>query len=140
MTDLSYSRRDVLRSSAGLVGLTIPTFLTARARAESTPRAKSCIIIYLWGGIAQQESWDPKPEALADLRGEFSSIATATPGIRFCEHIPLMAKLSEKLAVVRSLHHTVGEHGGALYTSMTGQDAGMSHLLLKLLMVSLVKT
>ena len=127
MMELSYSRRDVLRSSVGLVGLTIPTFLAARARAAATPRAKSCIIIYLWGGIAHQESWDPKPEALADLRGEFSSIATATPGIRFCEHIPLMAQHSEKLAVVRSLHHTVGGHGGALYTSMTGQDAPLGN-------------
>ena len=106
--DLRYSRRDVLRSSVGLAGLTLPTLLQARARsAAAAPRAKSCIVIYLWGGIAHQESWAPKPHALTDLRGEFSPIATATPGIQFCEHIPLMAQHSEKLAVVRSLHHTV---------------------------------
>ena len=70
-----------------------------------------------------QESWDPKPNALSNLRGEFSPISTATPGMQFCEHIPLMAKHSDKLAVVRSLHHNVGGHGGALYRSITGQKA-----------------
>ncbi len=121
MLSLRFSRRDVLSSSAGLTGLTLPTLLGMPAQGASAPRAKSCIVIYLWGGIAHQESWDPKPDALSELRGEFQAISTATPGIQFCEHIPLMAKHSEKLAVVRSLHHTVGGHGGALYTSITGQ-------------------
>jgi hypothetical protein len=82
-------------------------------------------MIFLWGGIGHQESWDPKPDALSDLRGEFNPISTATPGIQFCEHIPLMAKHTEKLAIVRSLHHNVGAHGGALYTSITAQKAPM---------------
>ena len=129
MFSLRFSRRDALRSSVGLAGLTLPTFLQLRAQgavANTTrepPKARSCIIIYLWGGIAHQESWDPKPDARAELRGDFKPISTATPGVHFCEHIPLMARHSEKLAVVRSLHHKVGGHGGALYTSITGQDA-----------------
>ncbi|MFP6666114.1 MAG: DUF1501 domain-containing protein [Pirellulales bacterium] len=124
MMDLCYSRRDVLRSSVGLAGLTIPTFLRARsAGAAATRPAKSCIVIYLWGGIGHQESWDPKPRALSDLRGEFSAISTATAGTQFCEHIPLMAEHSEKFAIVRSLHHNVGGHGGALYRSITAQKA-----------------
>ena len=82
MIYLHYSRRDVLRSSVGLAGLTIPTFLQARAQAAIAPSAKSCIVIYLWGGIAHQESWDPKPHALSDLRGEFSATSTATPSWR----------------------------------------------------------
>jgi len=124
MLDVRYSRREVMQSSLGLAGLTIPTFLQAREKSSAlAPRAKSCIIIYLWGGIAHQESWDPKPNALSDLRGEFKPIATATSGIHFCEHIPLMAQHCEKLAIVRSLHHGVGGHGGALYTSITGQAA-----------------
>ncbi len=122
---LNYSRRDVLRSSVGLAGLTIPTLLSLQTQAAVPAKAKSCIVIYLWGGIGHQESWDPKPHALSDLRGEFSPIATATPGIQFCEHIPLMARHTEKLAIIRSLHHTVGGHGGALYTSMTAQKAPM---------------
>lgn len=123
MFDLRYARRDVLRSTVGLAGLTIPTFLQAKAQAGIAPQAKSCIVVYLWGGIGHQESWDPKPNALSDFRGEFSPIATATPGIQFCEHIPLMAKHTDKLAIVRSLHHEVGGHGGALYRSITGQKA-----------------
>ena len=117
------SRRDVLRGSVGLFGLTLPTLLGLRARGASSPRAKSCIVIYLWGGIAHQESWDPKPQALAELRGEFMPISTATPGIQFCEHIPLMAQHSEKLAVIRSLHHTVGGHSLDLFTIGVDQYA-----------------
>ena len=119
------SRRNLLCGSVGLSGLTLPTLLSLRADAASLPRAKSCIVIYLWGGIAHQESWDPKPEALSELRGEFQPISTATPGVHFCEHIPLMARHSEKIAVVRSLHHHTGAHGPALYTSITGQKAPM---------------
>ena len=117
------SRRTVLRTGVGLAGLSLPALMQLRARGASARRAKSCIVIYLWGGIAHQESWDPKPEALSDLRGEFKAISTATPGVQFCEHIPLMAQHSEKLAVIRSLHHTAGGHGGALYTSITGQPS-----------------
>lgn len=122
MFSLRYTRREVLRSTVGLAGLTIPTFLQARARAGSVgrPRAKACIVVYLWGGISHYESWDPKPNAPAEVRGEFGSISTATPGIHFCEHIPLMARHSEKLAVVRSIHHDVGGHGGALTLNLTG--------------------
>ena len=120
MIDLHYSRRDVLRSSVGLAGLTIPTLLRARAETPVPAKAKSCIVIYCWGGISHYESWDPKPDAPSELRGEFSPISTATPGIQFCEHIPLMAKHSEKLAIIRSIHHTEGGHGGGLYFNLTG--------------------
>ena len=123
MFDLRYSRRDALRSTVGLAGLTIPTCLQAKAQAGIAPQANSCIVVYLWGGIGHQESWDPRPKALSDYRGEFSPIATATPGIQFCEHIPMMARHTDKLAIVRSLHHNVGGHGGALYRSITGQKA-----------------
>lgn len=120
------SRRGLLRIGAGLASLSIPSFLQMRSEAAQTGvkrPARSCIVIYLWGGIAHQESWDPKPLGLSNLRGEFSAIRTATPGIHFCEHIPFLAKHADKLAVVRSLHHGVGGHGGALYTSLTGQRA-----------------
>ena len=138
MADQIFSRRSVLLRG-GLAGFTLPTLLQFSAQAKpptrkpsvrelgatptTTSRARSCIIIYLWGGIAHQESWDPKPNAKVDLRGEFNPISTATTGVQFCEHIPLMAQHSEKLAIVRSLHHKVGGHGGALYTSITGQPA-----------------
>ena len=131
MFNLNVSRRDFLRSSVGLAGLTLPTFLQMRAEAGGTrrTRAKSCIIIYLWGGIGHQESWDPRPDALTNLRGEFGVIRTATTGITFSEHIPLMARHTEKLAIVRSLHHNVGGHGGALYRSMTGHSAPLGNAM-----------
>ena len=107
MLSLQHSRRDFLRSSVGLAGLTLPTFFKAQANPSTGPnrKAKSCIIIYTWGGMSHFESFDPKPEAPAEIRGEFKPIKTATPGIQFCEHIPLIAKHSDKLAIVRSVNH-----------------------------------
>ncbi len=122
MLNLQHTRRDFLRSSVGLAGLTLPTFFKAQAVSARRRRrkAKSCIIIYTWGGMSHYESFDPKPEAPVDIRGEFKPIKTATPGIHFCEHIPLIAKHSNKLAVVRSVHHNDGAHSGAVYLNMTG--------------------
>ena len=121
MLSLQHTRRDFLRSSVGLAGLTLPTFL--KAQAASIPRrrkAKACIVIYTWGGMSHYESFDPKPEAPVDIRGEFKPIKTATPGVQFCEHIPLIAKHSNKLAIVRSVHHNDGAHSGAVYLNLTG--------------------
>ena len=103
------TRRQVLRSSAGLAGLTLPGWMQMRAEAAteqalaSAPKAKSCIVLFLWGGLAQQESFDPKPDAQSDYKSKFGEIPTATPGIQFCEHLPLLAKHSEKMAIVRSV-------------------------------------
>ncbi|MEC7564998.1 MAG: DUF1501 domain-containing protein [Planctomycetota bacterium] len=113
----------MLRSTIAAAGLTVPTMLQLQAHASaSPPRAKRCIVIYCWGGISHLESWDPKPEALSDLRGDFSAIQTATPGIQYCEHIPLMAQHSDKLAIVRSVYHRHGGHQQGMYTSITGHD------------------
>ena len=123
MLSLQHSRRDFLRSSVGLTGLTLPTFFKAAASTNAPQRkAKSCIIIYTWGGMSHYESFDPKPEAPAEIRGEFKHIKTATPGIHFCEHIPLIAKHSDKLAIVRSVHHKQGGHQQGMYVNMTGHD------------------
>ena len=72
--------------------------------------------------MSHYESFDPKPEAPVDIRGEFKSINTATPGIQFSEHIPLLAKHSNKLAIVRSVHHNNGAHSGAVYLNLTGHQ------------------
>ena len=123
MLSIRHSRRDFLRSGVGLAGLTLPTFLHARSSSlSSAASAKACIIIYAWGGMSHYESFDPKPEAPVDLRGEFKPIPTATPGMQFCEHIPLLAGHSEKLAVVRSVHHKQGGHQQGMYVTLTGHD------------------
>ena len=123
MFSLKHTRRNFLRSSVGLAGLTLPTFFKAQAVSPPKRRkAKACIVIYTWGGMSHYETFDPKPEAPVDIRGEFKSINTATPGIQFSEHIPLLAKHSNKLAIVRSVHHNNGAHSGAVYLNLTGHQ------------------
>lgn len=122
MLSLRHSRRDFLQSATGLAGLTLPTFFNLQALGALANRRKasSCIVLYTWGGMSHLESFDPKPEGPSATRGEFGTIPTATPGLRFCEHLPLLAKHSEKLAIVRSVHHDQGGHAQGMYISLTG--------------------
>ena len=122
MVNILSTRRDLLRSVVGLTGLTLPTFLQLRAEAPVARKAKSCIILYCWGGISHYESWDPKPDAPTEIRGEFKPIATATPGIQLCEYLPGLAKHTGKLAIIRSVYHNQGGHQQGLYVSMTGHQ------------------
>src|SRR4051812_36240327 len=84
------TRRNCLATGVSLCGLSLPAFLQlqASAAASTTPKtkAKSCIIVYCWGGISHHETWDPKPDAPVEIRGQFQPIATATPGIFVGEH------------------------------------------------------
>ena len=73
-------------------------------------KAKSCIYIFLSGGLAQHDSFDMKPDAPDNIRGEFKPIATRTPGIQICEHLPLLAERSHLWALVRSLTHPSNDH------------------------------
>ena len=124
------SRRRALATSAGMCGLSLPSFLRLRstAAAERTAsiqttipaRAKSCIIIYLWGGMSHLESLDLKPNAPAEVRGLFNPIATVVPGIEIGEHLPLLARHTDKLAIVRSIHHDDAAHGRGMYWNLTG--------------------
>jgi Protein of unknown function (DUF1501) len=122
------TRRGLLQTSFGALGVSLPGFLNARntLAAGSLPgpqpprRAGSCIVLYCWGGMSHHETWDPKPEAPAEVRGEFRPIATATTGIQFGEHLPFLARQTGRLAIIRSLHHTCTGHGKAMYWNMTG--------------------
>ena len=118
------SRRNLLAAAAGMCGLALPAFLqlqsAAAVRGRTDGKAKSCIIVYCWGGMSHLESWDPKPDARVEVRGEFSPIATATPGIHLSEHMPLLARLTEKLAIIRSIHHDDSAHGRGMYWNLTG--------------------
>src|SRR5436305_6066016 len=106
------TRRDFLHAGAlGAAGLSLPGLL--QARAASKPRAgkaKSCILLFMDGGPPQMDTFDLKPEAPPEVRGEFKPIATSVPGIQVCDQLPLVAKHADKLAVVRSVSfdHTVG--------------------------------
>jgi hypothetical protein len=122
------SRREIIRLGglAGL-GLWLPDLLRARAKAGGTRpadssfgRARSVIMIYLHGGPAQQETWDPKPDGPSPERGQFGAIATSVPGVSFGELLPESARRMHKIAVIRSLTHANANHVQAALPAMTG--------------------
>src|SRR5438477_12395282 len=114
------SRRTAIQAGAlGLLGLGMNHL--GSLRAASVGKAKSCIYIFLSGGLAQHESFDLKPDAPAEIRGEFRPIATQTPGIRISEHLPGLAKRSQHWAVVRSLTHPTNGHTLGHYFMLTGR-------------------
>ncbi len=115
-------RREFLRAgSLGLFGLGLPQVLSARPASASTGKAKSCIVLFMWGGPAQQDTWDPKPDAPAEYRGEFRPISTSIPGLRVCEHLPQLAQRAHKLAVIRSMTHGDVDHTTATHDLLTGR-------------------
>lgn len=128
------SRREWLRAGAlGAFGLSLPQLLQRRAVgceekssgvAEHLKSpfgsAKRCIVLFLLGGPPQHETWDPKPEAPAEIRGEFGTIATATPGLRIGELMPLTAKLTERIAVLRAMSTGDNAHSSSGYWMLTG--------------------
>jgi hypothetical protein len=118
-------RRTALQiGGAGLLGLGVHHVDALRAAADEdvTSRpAKSVIYIFLSGGLAQHESFDPKPDAPDSVRGEFAAISTKTPGVQIAEHLPLLATCSDKWAVVRSLTHPFNEHSIGHHVMLTGR-------------------
>lgn len=118
------SRRQFLRVGAlGPVGLTLADVLRQRADAKAGGRATrdtAVIQVYLGGGPSHLDTYDPKPDAPAEFRGEFGPVATNVPGVRLCELFPRQAKVMDRLAVVRSLHHDSADHGAGSHWVMTG--------------------
>src|SRR4051794_29081329 len=94
------TRREWMRVGAlGAFGATLPALLGARAAAAGPHRTKSCIVLFLLGGPPQHETWDPKPDAPKEIRGDLAPIRTATPGTLVGETMPRTARLTEKIAV-----------------------------------------
>src|SRR5437762_2749989 len=111
------TRRGFLKIGAFGAGLTLAEMLRLRASAGTASSTKSAIMIYLPGGPSHMDMYDLKPDAPREFRGEFKPIPTNVPGVQVCEHLPLQAKLFDKLAVVRSVV-SVDEHSDSLV--MTG--------------------
>jgi hypothetical protein len=116
------TRREWLRVGAlGLGGLTLPGLLQGRtAAATRGPRVKSVLQLFMWGGPSQHETFDLKPNAPDGIRGVFAPIATRVPGTRICEHLPRLAALADRYAIVRSVTHTGVNHGTSAYHMLTG--------------------
>ncbi len=107
-----------------VLGLGMSDFLRMKAQAQASGgkvEDKSVIFIWLPGGMPHMETYDMKPEAPSEYRGEFRPIRTNVPGIEVCEHLPMHAKIADKFAVIRSIHHEFADHGGAHKRMMTGR-------------------
>lgn len=120
------SRRAWLRIGA-LAGLELTRGAGGLAAAEGPAnqvpgfgKAKSVILVFASGGQSQIDMWDPKPDAPLDVRGAFAPMATAVPGVQFCEHMPRIARVADRFTVVRSLSHEDLDHGSAVYVALTG--------------------
>jgi uncharacterized protein (DUF1501 family) len=110
--------------AASALGLSLADLLKARAAGNTAGPAKSVILLWLWGGPSQLDTFDPKPNAPLDYRGPFGTIPTRAPGARFCELFPKLAKLTDKLSVLRTLVTQSNDHGIAGTIGLTGSGAG----------------
>src|SRR6267142_319686 len=123
------ARRDFLKLGIGaFIGLGFVDLIQQRVMAKqaalaaggSSPANVNCILIWLDGRPSHYESFDPKPDAPTDIRGDLKPIKTAVPGVQFCEVIPKLAKTFDKYTVIRSVCHKDPNHGGGNHYMMTG--------------------
>jgi hypothetical protein len=115
------NRREWLSvGAAGVAGTVWPLASRAAASAQSA-RAKSVIWVHLSGGPSQLDMWDPKPDAPAEIRGEFGSIPTTVPGVAIGEHMPLLASQMQRWSLVRTLSHVEHNHLLATHVALTGR-------------------
>ncbi len=121
------TRRSFLQvGTAGLAGAVLPNLLRLESAGAVQPdraRIRNCITIFLVGSPGHLDTWDMKPDAPAEVRGRFRPIRTNVNGIQICEHFPLMARMMDKVALIRSLHHRTGAtHENGQRWMMTGHD------------------
>lgn len=120
---LAMERRSFLKVGVlGLAGLTLGDLLQFEARAADPRRSRHNSVIILWmrGGPSQHETWDPKPEAPIEYRGEFGAMPTKVPGIQICDLLPMSARIMDKWSIIRSLHHTDAGHSTGDQIVFTG--------------------
>lgn len=122
-------RRQVLQLAGTSVGLNLAGLWRAQAShllaSDSLPLSpiKSCIIVFYYGGPSHLDTYDMKPEAPVDIRGEFQAIASSEPGIFVSEHLPRMSRVMHKVALVRSMHHQNRLHDSASTEALTGRQS-----------------
>jgi hypothetical protein len=120
------NRRSFLQvGTAGLAGMALPNLLRQEAAAASSQKESigNCITIFLVGSPGQVDTWDMKPDAPAEVRGKFKPVQTNVNGVQICEHFPLMSRMMDRVALIRSLHHKTGAtHENGQRWMMTGHD------------------
>src|SRR5262245_51403286 len=119
----AFGRRQFLRA-AGLAGLGLgPRPAVANVPPIDGPRSRirSCVLVFLYGGPSHIDTLDPKPDAPAEVRGEYRTIRTAVPGLRVCEHLPRVARVMNRAALVRGLHHPMRNHNSGAAEVLTGR-------------------
>jgi hypothetical protein len=94
---------------------------SARNERGMSQRVRSCILVFFYGGPSHLDSWDPKPAAPREVRGEFRPIATTVPGIQVSEHLPRCARAMHRLALVRGMHHPMRNHNSAAVEALCGR-------------------
>lgn len=121
------TRREMIRAGGiGAFGLSLPNLVHASEASSvetvggSFGRAKRCIVLFLLGGPPQHETWDPKPDAPSEVRGDFSPIESATPGLRVGELMPRTAKLTDRIGVLRAVSTADNAHSSSGYWMLTG--------------------
>ncbi len=120
-------RQSLIAGGLSLLGLTSAELSAMRAasaapRAAAKHRPNSCVFIFLFGGPSHIDLWDMKPDAPAEIRGEFQPVATNVPGISLCEHLPQLAMQMDKLCLLRSMTHRMNVHGPACSEIYTGRE------------------
>lgn len=120
------TRRDCLKLGlggffgTGLVNILRQQGLAAESVRSIAPSAKNCILIWMDGGPTHFETFDPKPDAPAEIRGEFEPIATKLPGVQFSQHMQRLASINDRFSLIRSIRHNQGNHGAGNHYMMTG--------------------
>jgi hypothetical protein len=122
------TRRELLRiGGLGLLGLSLPELLRGRQTVAAAPvsrsggKAKSCIVLFLMGGPPQHSTWDPKPDAPPEIRGEFKPIPTTVPGLYISELMPRTAQQANKICVLRAMSSNDNAHSSSGYYMLTGR-------------------
>jgi hypothetical protein len=105
------TRRNMLKAGlAGIAGLSVPSLLRARETGKTAKRGKSVILLWMSGGPSHIDTWDPKPDRPLENRGPFGTIATRTPGVRLCEHLPKQAAMLDRFTILRSVDARHSNH------------------------------
>jgi hypothetical protein len=128
------TRRELIQVGySGLLGIGLPSILASAAKATgaAAPKVESVVLIFQTGAPSHLDTFDLKPEAPVEIRGEFAGTDTNVPGVRFTEHLPLLAQRADKFAIVRSMTHGVPSHEHGTHMMLTGIDRmppGATHM------------